>query len=67
MRYLCKLITPPGGVILDPFVGSGSTGCGAVLEGFDFIGVDMDPHNISISLARINHWKGKNDIQIKLF
>ena len=38
MRYLCRLVTPPGGVVLDPFMGSGSTGKGAVLEGFKFIG-----------------------------
>ena len=42
MRYLCRLVTPPGGVVLDPFMGSGSTGKGAVLEGFKFIGIDRD-------------------------
>lgn len=42
MRYLCRLVTPPGGVVLDPFMGSGSTGRGAVLEGFDFIGIERD-------------------------
>lgn len=53
MRYLCKLITPPGGVILDPFMGSGSTGKGAVLEGFVFIGIDMDASYCEIAEKRI--------------
>ena len=43
MRYLCRLVTPPGGLILDPFMGSGSTGKAAVLEGFRFIGIERDP------------------------
>ena len=42
MRYLCRLATPPGGIVLDPFTGSGSTGKGARLEGFQFIGIDRD-------------------------
>lgn len=53
MRYLCRLVTPPGGIILDPFTGSGSTGCGAVLEGFHFIGIELDPEYIAIAQARI--------------
>lgn len=53
MRYLCRLITPPGGTVLDPFMGSGSTGRGAVLEGFDFIGVEMDEEYFDIADARI--------------
>lgn len=53
MRYLCRLITPPGGVILDPFCGSGSTGKAAVLEGFDFIGIDTDADYLAIAEARI--------------
>lgn len=53
MRYLCRLITPPGGIVLDPFNGSGSTGKAAVLEGFRYIGIDMDPAYIEISRARI--------------
>jgi len=56
MRWLVRLVTPPGGTVLDPFCGSGSTGCAAVLEGFDFIGVDRDPEYVSIARARIAHW-----------
>jgi site-specific DNA-methyltransferase (adenine-specific) len=55
MRWLCRLITPPGGVILDPFAGSGSTGCAAVLEGFRFIGIELDSKYADIAKARIAH------------
>ena len=54
MRYLCRLITPPGGIILDPFTGSGSTGKAAVLEGFRFIGIEEDEEYVAISNARIS-------------
>jgi len=53
MQYLCRLITPPGGIILDPFTGSGSTGKAAVLEGFQFIGIEMEPEYVAIANARI--------------
>jgi site-specific DNA-methyltransferase (adenine-specific) len=53
MRYLCRLITPPGGVVLDPFMGSGSTGKAAYLEGFQFIGIEQDPAFVEIARARI--------------
>ena len=53
MRYLCRLITPPGGTVLDPFMGSGSTGRGAMLEGFGFVGIDIDPEYLEIARARI--------------
>ena len=53
MRYLCRMVTPPGGIVLDPFTGSGSTGRGAVLEGFRFIGCEMDADYIKIAIARI--------------
>jgi site-specific DNA-methyltransferase (adenine-specific) len=53
MRYCCRLVTPPGGTVLDMFCGSGSTGCGAVAEGFDFIAAELDPHNVAIANARI--------------
>jgi hypothetical protein len=55
MRYLCRLITPTGGMILDPFMGSGSTGKAAVLEGFQFSGIDKEAEYIGFSKARIGH------------
>lgn len=54
MRYLCRLITPPGGVVLDPFCGSGSTGKAAVLEGFRFLGIDREAEYVELARARIN-------------
>jgi site-specific DNA-methyltransferase (adenine-specific) len=54
MRYLCRLVTPPGGTVLDPFMGSGSTGKAAMLEGFDFIGIEREPEYMAIATARIN-------------
>ena len=53
MRYLCRLVTPPGGVVLDPFMGSGSTGKAAVLEGFAFIGIEREAEYVEIARARI--------------
>ena len=55
MRYLCRLVTPPGGVILDPFMGSGSTGKAAILEGFNFIGIEKEREYVEIARARIEH------------
>jgi len=55
MRYLCRLVTPPNGLILDPFTGSGSTGKAAILEGFRFLGFDMQSEYIDIASARIKH------------
>lgn len=52
MRYLCRLVTPPGGVILDPFMGSGSTGKAAIMEGFRFIGSDMSEEYFEIAKSR---------------
>ena len=53
MRYLCRLVTPPGGLVLDPFMGSGSTGKAAVQEGFRFVGIEKDAHSIDIARRRI--------------
>ena len=53
MRYLCRLVTPAGGLVLDPFMGSGSTGKAAVLEGFQFVGIDEDPTYAAIADKRI--------------
>ena len=52
MRYLCRLVTPPAGLVLDPFCGSGSTGKAALLEGLRFVGVDLDPAHVAIAEAR---------------
>ncbi len=54
MRYLCRLITPPGGTVLDPFAGSGSTGKAAVLEGFSFVGFELSAEYAAIAQARID-------------
>jgi DNA modification methylase len=55
MRYLCRLVTPPDGIVLDPFMGSGSTGKAAALEGFSFIGIEREAEYVAIAQARINH------------
>jgi site-specific DNA-methyltransferase (adenine-specific) len=55
MAYLCRLVTPPGGLVLDPFMGSGSTGKACMREGFRFIGIDMTPEYVEIAKARIAH------------
>jgi site-specific DNA-methyltransferase (adenine-specific) len=55
MRYLVRLVTPPNGIVLDPFMGSGSTGKACMLEGFKFAGIDMTPEYVEISRARIKH------------
>jgi len=57
MRYLCKLITPVGGTVLDPFTGSGTTGIGAKLEGFKFIGIEREEDYCRIAEARIKAWQ----------
>ena len=53
MRYLVRLVTPPGGKVIDPFSGSGSTGKAAVLEGFKFIGIEREAEYVAIAEARI--------------
>ena len=55
MRYLCRLVTQPGGIILDPFCGSGSTGKAAILEGFRFIGIEKESEYVEIAEKRIKH------------
>jgi DNA modification methylase len=55
MRYLVKLVTPPGGTVLDPFTGSGSTGKAAILEGFTFIGCEMTEDYLPIIQGRLEH------------
>jgi len=54
MEYLCRLVTPPGGgVILDPFMGSGSTGIGALLSGNRFVGIELEPESFGTARQRI--------------
>jgi len=53
MAYICRLVTPPGGVVLDPFMGSGSTGVGALREGFGFIGIELDAGYLEIARNRL--------------
>ena len=57
MTYLCRLITPEGGIVLDPFMGSGSTGIAAQLEGFRFVGMEMDEEYIKIATTRIENYE----------
>jgi DNA modification methylase len=57
MRWLCRLVTPPGGLVVDPFAGSGSTGVAAALEGFAFVGCELDSGHVAIAEARIGHAK----------
>ena len=57
MAYLCRLVTPPNGIVLDPFMGSGSTGIAARLEGFKFLGMELDEDYFKIASARIENFK----------
>ena len=54
MRYLVRLVTPPGGLVLDCFMGSGTTGIAALLEGFDFIGIELNPSYAALAEKRIS-------------
>ena len=57
MRWLAKLVTPPGGRVLDLYAGSGTTGCACVAEGFDFTGIELKPEHVAICEARIRFWE----------
>jgi DNA modification methylase len=56
MRWLCRLVCPPGGLILDPFTGSGTTGAAAVLEGFRFIGIEQDAGYCADAVKKIGYF-----------
>ncbi|MBW8059844.1 MAG: site-specific DNA-methyltransferase [Solirubrobacterales bacterium] len=56
MRWLVRLVCPPGGLVLDPFCGSGTTGAAAAIEGRRFCGIELEPAYIEIAAARIAHW-----------
>jgi len=62
MTYLCRLVTPEGGIVLDPFMGSGSTGIAARLEGFRFLGMEMDKDYFKIAEARIEAYEQYRDL-----
>ena len=62
MAYLVRLITPPGGTVLDPFMGSGSTGKAAIAGGYDFIGIELDKEFAGIAEARIKAETEKNSL-----
>jgi site-specific DNA-methyltransferase (adenine-specific) len=56
MEYLVRMVTPPGGTVLDPFAGSGTTGCACAKLGFQFIGIEREPEYAAIAEKRIAHW-----------
>jgi len=62
MRYLVRLTaTPTGGVVLDPFMGSGTTGCACALEGREFIGIEKEAEYLDIARARIAYWETQRE------
>lgn len=65
ISYLVRLITPPGGTVLDPYMGSGSGGISTLLEGFKFIGMEQDPDYFEIATARIKEYESYREILIK--
>jgi site-specific DNA-methyltransferase (adenine-specific) len=64
MRHLVRLVTPKGGVVLDPFMGSGSTGCAAILEGMRFVGIDITAEYVDIAERRIQHYLNQNPMEL---
>jgi site-specific DNA-methyltransferase (adenine-specific) len=56
MRKLCVAVAPDGGTVLDPFLGSGTTGCAAALQGLSFIGIEREAKFATIARKRIAHW-----------
>jgi len=63
MKYLCRLITPKGGTILDPFMGSGSTGMAAKEENFEFVGIEKEEEYFNIATARIESVETKSTLE----
>lgn len=64
MRHLVRLVTPKGGTVCDPFMGSGSTGCAAMLEGMRFVGIDITAEYVDIAERRIQHWMNQNPMEL---
>jgi site-specific DNA-methyltransferase (adenine-specific) len=67
MKYLIKLVTPQGGIVLDPFNGSGSTGCAAVELGCEYVGIELDPAYVEIAKKRIEAWNKEETTFTELF
>lgn len=65
MAWLCRLLTPKGGIVLDTFLGSGTTGVSASMEGFKFIGTEMNPQYCDIALQRIKHATGHDIMKVE--
>jgi len=65
MRWLVRLLTPKGGLVLDPFTGSGSTGVGCVLEGVRFHGIEREPTYVPIATARITYWAAQRNVDAR--
>jgi DNA modification methylase len=65
LSWLIKMVTPPGGTVLDPFTGSGSTGCAAVRGGFNFIGVELQEEYVDIARQRISYWESAEKVPTK--
>jgi site-specific DNA-methyltransferase (adenine-specific) len=61
MQYLVKMITPPNGIVLDPFCGSGTTGVACKLDGFQFVGMEQDPEYSKIAEGRIKNYKEEKE------
>jgi site-specific DNA-methyltransferase (adenine-specific) len=66
MQYLVRLVTPPAGIVLDPFMGSGSTGKACAYEGFDFIGIDQSAEYVAIAQARIDFALADKETELPL-
>jgi site-specific DNA-methyltransferase (adenine-specific) len=62
MRYMIRLVVPRGAVVLDPFMGSGSTGCAAMIEGMQFVGIDITPEYVDIARRRIAWWSASSPL-----
>jgi DNA modification methylase len=56
MKYLCKMVTPENGIVLDPFMGSGTTAVAAITSGFRFVGMELDEHSCRTSIDRLKYW-----------
>jgi len=66
MQYLVRMVTPPNGIVLDPFCGSGTTGIACKLEGLNFVGIDITPEYCEIADARIKNFVEEEDEKLKM-